>query len=557
MALTLPPTGPPGEAGEPTGHAFISYAHVDSDAVDALQQMLEAAGVRVWRDTSELWAGDDWRARIRDAITHNALVFIACFSRQSVGRETSHQYEELVLATEQQRRRRPGVTWLIPVRFDECDIPEYDIGGSQTLASIQRADIYGDRRDQRASWLVDSVLRILRRSQSASAAGTASESESLRITANPDAQSADVVAGQAGHSRAPVIADATDDLDGRKDASAAGGQSPDPGEKPPRAFGLRRAIRSIRHRSAIASVLSFAVIGLVIAVIVMFSAYSKRGPGPTPRASASNTSNIGDYYDCTAPHCYSIAVSPSSMSGTPYRGAQASMHLRYMWSGAATQGNVAHINSSLRVIQKSAAHAFMEEGIYDGWVGAKNTQICIKTNRPTQCVHFIYEQHNGGSSTCINSGCQAYVIYWADDNMSGATEETYLHIVLFTSPSPKALLYVDDGYNNGSWVVHISSKDLNLDYYSASTLNSRYRYAESIQVGGELDQIADAGACANTDIMTFAVWVPPKNYIPFVAQASATAHVDTSTFNGTQRVPGTNPGTWLWNVPTSSNPNGC
>lgn len=110
------------------GHAFISYVREDSHRVDQLQQTLEAAGVRVWRDTADLWPGEDWRAKIRRAITSNAFVFIACFSNVSVSRNRSYQNEELTLAIEQLRQRRPDDPWLIPVRFDACDIPDRDIG---------------------------------------------------------------------------------------------------------------------------------------------------------------------------------------------------------------------------------------------------------------------------------------------------------------------------------------------------------------------------------------------------------------------------------------------
>src|SRR3954470_23258817 len=99
-------------------HAFISYVREDSDRVDRIQRMLEAAGVRVWRDTARLWPGEDWRARIRDAIANNSLSFIACFSHASEARDISVQNEELYLAADQLRLRRPDNPWLIPVRFD-------------------------------------------------------------------------------------------------------------------------------------------------------------------------------------------------------------------------------------------------------------------------------------------------------------------------------------------------------------------------------------------------------------------------------------------------------
>lgn len=45
-----------------------------------LQQRLKAAGVLVWRDTADLWPGEDWRVKIWDAITHDALLSIAWLS---------------------------------------------------------------------------------------------------------------------------------------------------------------------------------------------------------------------------------------------------------------------------------------------------------------------------------------------------------------------------------------------------------------------------------------------------------------------------------------------
>src|SRR5215475_15222970 len=84
------------------------------------------------------------RAEIQRAIRDDALVFLACFSHSSVSRGSSYQNEEISLAVDQLRVRRPDVPWLIPVRFDSCRIPYRDIGGGRTLASLQRADLFGD-----------------------------------------------------------------------------------------------------------------------------------------------------------------------------------------------------------------------------------------------------------------------------------------------------------------------------------------------------------------------------------------------------------------------------
>lgn len=147
--------------GKVTGHVFISYVHEDSHWVDQLQLRLEAAGIPVWRDTADLWPGQDWREEIRRAITHHTLVFIACFSQASFARSISYQNEELTLAIELLRLRPPDDPWLIPVRFDECEIPNREIGGGRTLSSIQRVDLLGDSFDDGAARLVAAVKRIL------------------------------------------------------------------------------------------------------------------------------------------------------------------------------------------------------------------------------------------------------------------------------------------------------------------------------------------------------------------------------------------------------------
>lgn len=151
------------KARSTAGHAFLSYVREDSPQVDKLQRVLERAGVPVWRDTADLWPGEDWRAKIRHAITNNALAFIACFSQASISRYKSYQNEELMLAIDQMRMRPANDPWLIPVRFNECEIPDREIGAGRTLASIQRADLFGDSAEEASERLVAAILRILGR----------------------------------------------------------------------------------------------------------------------------------------------------------------------------------------------------------------------------------------------------------------------------------------------------------------------------------------------------------------------------------------------------------
>lgn len=146
------------EAG---GHVFLSYVREDRDLVDRLQETLEAAGIAVWRDTASLWPGEDWRAKIRQAITNDALVFIACFSSRSLAKTKSYQNEELVLAIEELRKRRPDQPWLIPVRLDDCTIPYYDLGAGRALSDLHRVDFFGETTSTHLARLLSTVLRLL------------------------------------------------------------------------------------------------------------------------------------------------------------------------------------------------------------------------------------------------------------------------------------------------------------------------------------------------------------------------------------------------------------
>ena len=143
------------------GHVFASYAREDTHRVDRLHGILEENGIPVWRDTVSLWPGEDWHATIRQAITDDTLAFLACFSTASLARTSSYQNEELVLAIEEFRRRPADRPWLIPIRFDECEIPALDLGAGRTLRSIQRADIFDDRFAEGAGRVVTAVRRIL------------------------------------------------------------------------------------------------------------------------------------------------------------------------------------------------------------------------------------------------------------------------------------------------------------------------------------------------------------------------------------------------------------
>lgn len=142
-------------------HVFVSYVREDNAEVDKLCAVLEAAGIPYWRDRKSLGPGDAWKAKIREAIRGGSLVFLACFSGNSRAKERSHMNEELTLAVEEYRKMPPGRTWLIPVRFDAGDVPEWDLGAGRTLSDLNYSDLFGEVYAAQAASLVTTVHAVM------------------------------------------------------------------------------------------------------------------------------------------------------------------------------------------------------------------------------------------------------------------------------------------------------------------------------------------------------------------------------------------------------------
>lgn len=150
-----------GMTDEEAKHVFISYVREDSDQVDGLCAVLEAAGIPYWRDRKDLGPGDAWKARIREAIRNGALVFLACFSDNSRSKDKSYMNEELTLAVEEFRLMPPGRVWLIPVRFDDGDVPDWDLGAGRALSDLNFSDLFGKGHMAHVASLVTAINRLL------------------------------------------------------------------------------------------------------------------------------------------------------------------------------------------------------------------------------------------------------------------------------------------------------------------------------------------------------------------------------------------------------------
>ena len=127
-------------------HAFISYCHADKLVVNRLSDELERAGHTTWRDTKDLYVGARWRPAIRQAIK-DGIAFIACFSTAFSQRDKSYMHAELNLAIEELTNFPRHRVWFIPVRIDDCEVPDISIGGGENLSDLQRIDLFTDFSD--------------------------------------------------------------------------------------------------------------------------------------------------------------------------------------------------------------------------------------------------------------------------------------------------------------------------------------------------------------------------------------------------------------------------
>ena len=124
-------------------HVFISYVSENREEVNKLHQTLTSHGIKVWSDWQDLNPGDPFELVIRNAIRGGDF-FIACFSKEYEARGKTYMNKELMLAIEELHQRPTNKVWFIPVKLNECEIPDIDIGLGESLYDLHYADLSMD-----------------------------------------------------------------------------------------------------------------------------------------------------------------------------------------------------------------------------------------------------------------------------------------------------------------------------------------------------------------------------------------------------------------------------
>lgn len=101
---------------------FLCHSSGDKQAVRELYQRLRADGFDPWLDEENLLPGQDWQQKIPEAVSA-ADVVLVCLSQSSITKK-GYVQKEIKYALDVADQQPPDTIYLIPLKLEECDIPE-------------------------------------------------------------------------------------------------------------------------------------------------------------------------------------------------------------------------------------------------------------------------------------------------------------------------------------------------------------------------------------------------------------------------------------------------
>lgn len=129
---------------------FLCHFSQDKPIVRELYQRLNAEGwIDPWLDEEKLLPGQDWDMEIEKAV-EAADAVIVCLSKNSITKE-GYVQRELKFVLEMAYEKPEGTIFIIPMRFDDCEIP-------RRLRSVQYLDYYPiNNKDMAYGRLLNSI----------------------------------------------------------------------------------------------------------------------------------------------------------------------------------------------------------------------------------------------------------------------------------------------------------------------------------------------------------------------------------------------------------------
>lgn len=100
---------------------FLCHASTDKPKVRELYRYLKKRGIQPWFDEEDLVGGQDWQVEIPKALATSDAIII-CLTKNSVDKEGYIQ-KEIKFALDKALEMPEGRIFLIPVKFEECEVP--------------------------------------------------------------------------------------------------------------------------------------------------------------------------------------------------------------------------------------------------------------------------------------------------------------------------------------------------------------------------------------------------------------------------------------------------
>ena len=101
---------------------FLCHASEDGSQVEMIYQSLKSAGLNPWIDRKDLPPARDWDVEIRKTLAAARLILIHLSKHLSS--KNGYVQREIEIALDTWRQMPPDSAFIIPVRLDECLIPE-------------------------------------------------------------------------------------------------------------------------------------------------------------------------------------------------------------------------------------------------------------------------------------------------------------------------------------------------------------------------------------------------------------------------------------------------
>ena len=101
---------------------FLCHASGDKPAVRDLYRRLRADGIAPWLDEEDLLPGQDWELEIPKAVRSSDAAII-CLSSRAITK-AGYVQKEIKDALDVADKQPEGTIFLIPLRLEECDVPE-------------------------------------------------------------------------------------------------------------------------------------------------------------------------------------------------------------------------------------------------------------------------------------------------------------------------------------------------------------------------------------------------------------------------------------------------